>query len=246
MTNLSIQIICSFLHIVMLACYRLIMLLPCPVIQNLLLAMAFSLPIGAQADIYMQEDTENEIRLTNLPPESGAAHSADGRHSRYVLLIKDELVMAKTSAKALKAYSTPSKSGMSFVDVVAKAAQQTSVEAALLHAVIRVESNYNPRAVSAKGARGLMQLMPDTAKRFNVSNAFDPAQNVLAGAQYLRELLTLFKGNTPLVLAAYNAGPNAVVKYGSRIPPFAETLQYVPKVLRLYQQLGSDIRLELR
>jgi soluble lytic murein transglycosylase-like protein len=85
-----------------------------------------------------------------------------------------------------------------------------------------------------------MQLMPGTAKRFNVHNAYDPKQNILAGAQYLRELQTLFKGNIQLVLAAYNAGPNAVAKYGFKIPPYLETRLYVPKVLGVYQQLRLE------
>lgn len=215
------------------------MLIPCPAIQNLLLTLAFCMPIGAQADIYIQEDSENEIRLTNLQPD---ASTADSSHARYKLLIKEETPANKTGAKV---YSEGFrvKNNKGFIEAVTLAAQKTSVEAALIHAVIRVESNYNPRAISAKGARGLMQLMPETARRFNVSNAFDPAQNILAGAQYLRELLTLFKGNTQLVLAAYNAGPNAVLKYGSRIPPFAETRQYVPRVLQLYQQSTAETRL---
>jgi soluble lytic murein transglycosylase-like protein len=85
-----------------------------------------------------------------------------------------------------------------------------------------------------------MQLMPSTAKRFNVTNPYDPAQNVLAGAQYLRELHTLFNGNMPLILAAYNAGPKAVSKYHMRIPPFMETRLYVPKVLDVYRRIRAE------
>jgi soluble lytic murein transglycosylase-like protein len=207
-----------------------------PVITNLALMVVLASPLYAQADIYIQENTENEIHLTNLAPESETANGADGKGSRYVVLIKDEVITNKVSAKTDNIKYQPNQN---FADAVAYAAKKTAVEPALLHAVIRVESNYNPKAVSPRGARGLMQLMPATAKRFNVSNPEDPRQNVLAGAQYLRELQTLFNGNMQLVLAAYNAGPNAVVKYGSRIPPYLETQQYVPKVLRLYQQLVS-------
>jgi soluble lytic murein transglycosylase-like protein len=88
-----------------------------------------------------------------------------------------------------------------------------------------------------------MQLMPGTAKRFNVSNPDDPRQNVLAGAQYLRELRGLFHGDLKLMLAAYNAGPGAVIKHGTKIPPFAETQTYVPKVLRFYQKIGANYQL---
>ena len=94
-----------------------------------------------------------------------------------------------------------------------------------------MESSYDARAVSPKGAKGLMQLMPDTARRFGVSDPFDPEQNVRAGATYLRSLLDLFKGDTRLALAAYNAGENAVIRSGNRIPAFAETQAYVPRVL---------------
>jgi len=92
-------------------------------------------------------------------------------------------------------------------------------------------------ATSRKGAQGLMQLMPATAKRFGVKNSRDPAQNIEGGAKYLRELLTLFKNDVSLALAAYNAGEHAVIKYGNKIPPYKETQAYVPKVLGVYQAL---------
>ncbi len=105
----------------------------------------------------------------------------------------------------------------------------------LLDAVIMVESAYEPDAVSAKGAMGLMQLMPDTAARFQVSEPFDPAQNLHGGARYLRWLMDKFDGELSLVLAAYNAGEGAVQRYGNRIPPFPETRAYVARVLDLFQ-----------
>lgn len=119
---------------------------------------------------------------------------------------------------------------------VLAAAKQTSLEPALIHAVIATESKHNAHAKSNKGAYGLMQLMPDTAKRFNVHNKNDTAQNILAGSQYLRELLNLFNGDLKLTLAAYNAGPAAVHKYNNRVPPYRETMHYVPKVLKYYRQ----------
>jgi soluble lytic murein transglycosylase-like protein len=97
--------------------------------------------------------------------------------------------------------------------------------------VITVESGYNPRAVSRKGAKGLMQLMPSTAQRFGAMNLFDPQQNVRAGARYLKWLLQYFDGDLKLALAAYTAGEGAVMRYGRRIPPFPETIDYVPRVL---------------
>jgi soluble lytic murein transglycosylase-like protein len=108
----------------------------------------------------------------------------------------------------------------------------------LMDAIIVVESAYEPEAVSSKGAMGLMQLMPDTATRFNVANAFDPAENMRGGARYLRWLMDRFDGELELVLAAYNAGEGAVERHGNRIPPYNETQAYVVRVLRLYEGAG--------
>ena len=110
------------------------------------------------------------------------------------------------------------------------------MDPALIHAVIAVESGYNPSARSSAGAVGLMQLMPGTAKRYGVKNRLDPAQNIHGGARYLRDLQVMFDNNLQLVLAAYNAGEEAVRKYGRRIPPYRETAAYVPKVMQLYRK----------
>jgi soluble lytic murein transglycosylase-like protein len=126
--------------------------------------------------------------------------------------------------------------------LIGKAAREHQVDQALLQAVIAVESGYNPRAVSHKGAKGLMQLMPETARRYGVTDIFDPAQNIKGGAQYLRDLIQRFNNDVPLALAAYNAGEAAIVQYGHRIPPFRETMLYVPKVLDAYNQYRSAIR----
>ena len=114
------------------------------------------------------------------------------------------------------------------------AASENKVDPALIKAVITVESGYNPFARSHAGAVGLMQLMPDTARRYGVTNSLDPAQNIHGGARYLRDLQAMFGNDLRLVLAAYNAGEEAVIKYGRRIPPFRETVEYVPKVLSHY------------
>ena len=103
-----------------------------------------------------------------------------------------------------------------------------------LHALVAVESRYDARAVSGKGALGLMQLMPQTARRYGVADAFDPRQNLQGGARYLRDLLRLFDNDLRLALAAYNAVEHAVMKHGNRIPPYGETLRYVPLVLDFY------------
>ncbi len=118
-------------------------------------------------------------------------------------------------------------------------ASKHGLDPALLRAVMRVESNYNPTAVSPKGAQGLMQLMPDTAKRLGVADPFDPLQNMDGGARYLKALLAQFQADVPLALAAYNAGEHAVTRHGNRIPPYPETQGYVQKVLQTYWQEGS-------
>lgn len=117
---------------------------------------------------------------------------------------------------------------------IQRAAEQHGIDANLLHAVIKVESNYRQRAVSRVGAAGLMQLMPGTAKRFGVSDRFNIDQNVSGGAAYLKCLTQRFSGDLDLILAAYNAGEGAVQKHGNRIPPYKETRAYVDKVRAHY------------
>jgi hypothetical protein len=117
------------------------------------------------------------------------------------------------------------------VETVDRIAQENQLSPRLVHSVIQVESNYNPNAVSPKGAQGLMQLIPSTARRFGVSDVFDPADNIQGGARYLKYLLDLYKGDQALALAAYNAGEGAVSRYGG-VPPFPETQDYLAKVRR--------------
>ena len=116
-------------------------------------------------------------------------------------------------------------------DIIVAAARQFDVDAALVSAVIKAESDYNPRVVSHKGARGLMQLMPATAKRFGVTNSFDPHENIHGGTRYLRWLLKKFDGNADLAVAAYNAGEGNVWKYDG-VPPFRETVNYINRIAR--------------
>jgi soluble lytic murein transglycosylase-like protein len=118
--------------------------------------------------------------------------------------------------------------------LIARAAFEAHVDPALVAAVARTESGFDPGATSASGARGLMQLMPATAQALGVADPYDPAQNVRGGASYLRELLERFHGDVRLALAAYDAGPGAVERYGG-VPPFAETRAYVARVLAAYR-----------
>lgn len=125
-----------------------------------------------------------------------------------------------------------------FSGEIYRASRKHGVNPSLITAIIEAESNFRPDAVSPKGAIGLMQIMPGTAIRFNVNDPFDPHQNIDGGTRYMRYLLSLFRGNMPLALAAYNAGENTVKKYGA-IPPYKETTSYVRKVLSFFKSLES-------
>ena len=156
---------------------------------------------------------------------AGAAFGADDAYraklanpAQYKLAGSDEGLATRPHGKLLQ-----------------RAARAGEVDPALLHAIVKVESGYNPRAVSPKGAVGLMQLMPETARRYGVRDSRDPAHNAAAGTAYLRDLLIRFDHDLPLALAAYNAGENAVLRHGQRIPPYRETREYVPRVLSLYE-----------
>ena len=129
-----------------------------------------------------------------------------------------------------------SKNKNAFDSIIRQAAQTYGVSEGLIKAVMHTESGFNTHARSPVGAQGLMQLMPATARRFNVSNAYDPHQNIMAGAKYLAWLLKRFNGNTSLALAGYNAGEGNVSKYGG-IPPFRETQDYVRRVTSRFQNL---------
>lgn len=135
--------------------------------------------------------------------------------------------------------SPPAPHTRPFDEIVTGAARRHALPAALLHAVIAVESRHLPGAVSHRGAMGLMQLMPATARSLGVTQPFDPEQNIHAGARHLRRLLDEFAGDTRLALAAYNAGAAAVYRHGRSVPPFPETQAYVPRVLALMAGLAA-------
>jgi hypothetical protein len=140
-----------------------------------------------------------------------------------------ETVILQTPRQAL--------ASLPFNEHVMAHAKRVKLDPALIHAVILVESNHNPLALSPKGALGLMQLMPETGLRFGVRQREIPAENIRGGTTYLRFLVDLFKGDLQLALAAYNAGEDAVIRNGHRIPPYLETVLYVPKVLAEYKRL---------
>jgi hypothetical protein len=130
-----------------------------------------------------------------------------------------------------------------FHEIVKTAATHYNVDADLIASVIAAESNFDPKAISKKNARGLMQLLPETAARFGVQNIFDPRENVEAGTHYLRDLLQRYNNNLPLALAAYNAGPQRVQQFG-RVPPYAETASYIRRVKRAYEKSKAGLTLE--
>ncbi len=188
--------------------------------------MLTSLWVGSvHADLYAYTDENGILNITNVP-------SVD---SRYKLLRTEANGRTwKNSLNALKSGGRRThKKSAGLDNIVQQAAQTYKVDAALVHAVIHAESSFNPHAVSPKGASGLMQLMPATARRYGVQDIFDPKQNVDAGVRYLKDLLKMFDNNPRLALAAYNAGENTVIRFGG-IPPYPETTQYVSKVLSLH------------
>lgn len=141
-----------------------------------------------------------------------------------------------TNTDAIRSLSSPSASRAEIENIIQKAANKHGVDPALIKAIITQESGFNPKAVSHAGASGLMQLMPKTARGLGITNPFDPEQNVEAGTKYIKSLLNNYNGNLTMALAAYNAGPGNVAKYGG-VPPFQETQNYVKKVTAYYNQL---------
>lgn len=180
------------------------------------------------ASIYTFIADDGAVSLSNMPADS-----------RYKVLVKEQDDPVAVSGSAGSEGSLARKA--QYDPLVREVARTYGLDSALLHAVISVESHYVPDAVSSKGAIGLMQLMPVTAKRYGVANALDPVQNLHGGAKCLRDLLKRFNNDVSLALAAYNAGESAVVRNGYRIPPYRETVAYVPKVLGFYRKYQTNL-----
>ncbi len=191
-------------------------------ISIVFLALRFFGPPSICAEIYMYVDENGVRHFTNMPMASVGEdfkfkvyQKGDGRRRGFV-----------------------DKYSGNYDSCILEASQLHGVSMPLLKAVIKAESNFNPNAVSKKGAVGLMQIMPFNFKLLSVNDPYDPWQNVMGGAKYLKFMMERFNGDLSLSLAAYNAGPNAVEKHG-RIPPYPETRQYVEKVLRYYSYYKS-------
>jgi len=176
----------------------------------------------AQADVFVSVDAKGSYVLSNV-------HRPGRTYERVIHEPEKALVSLDQQPQMIAAQP--------YAELVSAAATANHLPAALLHAVIQAESRYNSGATSAKGAGGLMQLMPDTARELGVADVYDPKANIQGGARYLKRLMTMFDNDISLAVAAYNAGPQAVLSRGGVIPPFAETQRYVPSVLRQYRRL---------
>jgi soluble lytic murein transglycosylase-like protein len=178
-------------------------------------------PLSATAEIFKYRGSNGGIHFTDKPMKGN-----------YRLLWRS----GKKKHKSNFSLARFRKNKAELTPVIDNVAKQLHLHPGLLHAVVMVESAYDPKAISKKGARGLMQLMPATANRYGVIDSYDPSQNLRGGAEYLRDLLKLFEFDIKLALAAYNAGENAVFKYGKTIPPYQETQNYVKKVLNEFER----------
>lgn len=165
-------------------------------------------------------------------PRSGTAQVKVKMRADGTTMIYNESTTQRTRRLSNKLQPLAASSELS--RLIGYYARREGMSPRLVQAVVQVESGYNPRALSSKGAMGLMQLMPGTAKELGVGDAYDPEQNLRGGTRYLRQQLTRFSGDLRLALAAYNAGPTAVTRYGD-IPPYRETRNYVAKVMALYR-----------
>jgi soluble lytic murein transglycosylase-like protein len=192
----------------------------------LLVTLLCASTVAAHPKIYTYLDASGQRHYTDVPDNN--------RYRLLVLSSQDRTASGDRYDAMLLA-----KAGQ-YDSIIEKAAAAASVEPNLLRAVIVVESGFNTRAVSKRGAVGLMQLMPATASRYGVSNPYDPRQNVHGGARYLKFLMDRFGQDVRLALAAYNAGEDAVDRNGGQIPPFSETMAYVPRVLKIYRMLREQ------
>lgn len=192
-----------------------------PTLTTLLLATAVCLlAMPAAADIYMYIDSQGVMHFTNTPTST-----------QYRVYIKERPKRALGKLKDMDRYD----------DIIAEAERRHGVDAPLIKAMVRAESAFDPKAVSHKGALGLMQIMPKNLKRLKVSDPYNPWDNIMGGTRYFKQMLERFEGQLPLALAAYNAGPQNVELYRG-IPPFNETQVYVRKVMRFYSAFKNDKR----
>lgn len=199
-----------------------------------LAALCLSLPLKAGAAVYSYKDEQGRLFLTDCPP-----------NKRYKIIVTTKKEREAPDNPAKEYFSSPvsSRSFMlpndeTFSEYINEAAQAHSLDPYLIKSVIKVESDFDPSARSSKGAKGLMQLIPSTARLVGCNDVFNPKQNIMGGASYLRMLINRFDGDIERALAAYNAGPGNVEKYNG-IPPFRETKNYVRKVKHYFDEYSS-------
>ena len=174
--------------------------------------LALLSPSILYADIYMYRDQNGVLHFTNVPTSP-----------KYQIYIRERRVR-RLKTNASRRYD----------HLIIRASEKHGVSFSLLKAIIKAESDFNPKAVSKRGAMGLMQIMPENVRLLHIKDPFDPWENIMGGTRYFKEMLRRYPGRLPLAIAAYNAGPQAVDRYNN-IPPFPETRQYVKKVLRYYK-----------
>ncbi len=216
-----------------------------PVAVSLLAALAA--PSAASAQIWMSRGADGTLHFTNVPTQrrtdarvfiSSRDQPPPGpRPSQVITMPPSPSVSAETRALYLQTAQDPSRYAR-FDAHIREAAQLYQLPEALIRAVIRQESDFNPYSVSTSNAMGLMQLLPSTAASMNVTDPFDPRQSILGGVRFLRLLANTFNGDLVLTVAAYNAGAGAVIRYGA-VPPFEETQHYVRQVLRYYYEFRA-------
>jgi soluble lytic murein transglycosylase len=171
--------------------------------------------LTVKADIYMYIDEDGVMHFTNTPTSPGRD---------YKVYVREK--------SSISAASYPTDK---YDDLISDASQRYGVDSRLVKAIIKAESDFDPRAISKKGAMGLMQIMPENFQYLDIQNPFNPRENIMGGTRYFKYLYNRFDGKLALSLAAYNAGPTAVDNYNKTIPPYRETKQYVERVLKYYR-----------
>jgi soluble lytic murein transglycosylase-like protein len=188
------------------------------IIKIILLFIAIALlPCGSHAAVYGYIDESGTYHFTNMIPI--------GKKFRVIISDRIQSIVVKNT------------NNTSYDNMIMQHATTHGIDPLLVKAVMKTESNFNPRALSHKGAQGLMQLMPDTARFMNVDDPFDPEDNIKGGTRYLKYLDEIFGGNLELMLAAYNAGPGRVIEYKMNVPPYEETKTYIQRVKSYYNKL---------
>jgi soluble lytic murein transglycosylase-like protein len=187
----------------------------------------------ARAEIYQFVDENGVVHFTNVSGNRIKKPAKVYTESR-----RSDTVAAAQALAPERPARRDEGIPVSYANIINSACGKHGVDPSLVHAIVKVESDFNPYAVSRKGAMGLMQLMPETASSMKVRNSFSPDENIEGGVKYLRYLLDRYEGNISLALAAYNSGETAVKKWGT-IPPFKETQEYVRKIMQIYNGTGK-------